>query len=115
MRRRFGLVALSALLGVAEVIGTAVLAAPVALAQPPDLRAMSGRPLPVPDLPAGTVTVRLARQMPANAVPDVEVDATLKRADGGEETRTARSGAGRSTSFSAAGRSTTLPATSPAT
>jgi hypothetical protein len=59
---------------------------------------MSGRPLPVADLPAGTVTIRLARQLPANAVPDVDVVATVTRADGTAEERKGRSGAdGRAT------------------
>jgi hypothetical protein len=42
-----------------------VLVAAPASAQMPDLRTMNGRPLPVPDLPTGTVTVRVARQTPA--------------------------------------------------
>jgi hypothetical protein len=66
----------------------------VALAQPamPDLRTMMGKPLPVPDLPAGTVVVRLARQMPANAAAGIEVTATTKGANGDLRKRTAKSG-----------------------
>ncbi|HXH06560.1 MAG TPA: carboxypeptidase-like regulatory domain-containing protein, partial [Vicinamibacterales bacterium] len=37
-----------------------------AVAQMPDVRAMSGVPLPSPELPAGTVTVRLVRGSLAN-------------------------------------------------
>jgi hypothetical protein len=63
-------------------------------AQPamPDLRTMSGRPLPVSDLPGGTVVVRLARKVPANAVAGVEVTATTGGANGDMRTRTAKTG-----------------------
>ena len=62
-----------------------------ALAQPmaggggrgmPDLRAISGRPLPDPGMPAGTVSVRVARKMPANGVADAEITAIIKNAGG---------------------------------
>ena len=66
-----------------------------ASAQMPDLREMSGRPLPSGDLPAGTVTVRVIRQTMGNNVPDVEV--TL-RSEGSDEVKAARTDAeGRAT------------------
>ena len=37
----------------------------------PDMRAISGRPLPDAGMPAGTVSVRVARKMPSNAVAGV--------------------------------------------
>jgi hypothetical protein len=63
----------------------------------PDLRAMSGKPLPVPDLAPGTVSVRVARKLPMNAAADLDVTATI--ASGGkEEARTVKTGAdGRAT------------------
>lgn len=58
----------------------ALLSLGVAQAQPPDLRQMAGRPLPVADLPVGTVSVRVARKLPANAAANVEVRALVKLA-----------------------------------
>ncbi|HEY0712214.1 MAG TPA: hypothetical protein VGF45_06050, partial [Polyangia bacterium] len=69
-------------------------------AQPgmPDLRAMVGRPLPVPDLPPGTVVVRLARNAPNNPAAGVDVVATTRGANGDNRNRTVKSGAdGRAT------------------
>jgi len=63
-----------------------------ASAQPPDLRAMVGRPLPVGDLPAGTVSVRLADKMPANALPGITVEAKVTLPGGELATRTAVTG-----------------------
>ena len=53
--------------------------APAARAQPgmPDLRQMSGVPLPVTDVPVGTVTVRVIRGSLANAVSDQDVELTV--------------------------------------
>ena len=42
--------------------------------QMPDPKQMSGRPLPVADLPAGTVTVRVVRGSMANVIPDQPVE-----------------------------------------
>lgn len=53
---------------------------PLAFAQPggtpqmPDAKQMSGRPLPVGDLPVGTVTVRVVRESMSNVVPDHPVE-----------------------------------------
>ena len=48
----------------------------------PNMRAISGRPLPDAGMPAGTVSVRVARKMPSNAVVGVEVSAIIKNAGG---------------------------------
>src|SRR6266700_5071422 len=56
----------------------------------PDLRMMMGKPLPSPELPAGTVTVRVARKIPVNAVPGAEVVAVVKTAGGEMKKRTAK-------------------------
>ncbi len=55
-----GLLALAALAGTAS-------------GQMPDLREMSGRPLPSSDLAAGSVSVRVVRQTMGNNVPDLQV------------------------------------------
>ena len=39
----------------------------------PDAKQMSGMPLPVPDMPAGTVTVRVVRGNVANTIPNQPV------------------------------------------
>ena len=56
----------------------------------PDLRLMNGKPLPGPELPAGTVTVRVARKMPVNAVVGIDVTAIVKNAGGDMKKRTAK-------------------------
>jgi hypothetical protein len=67
-----------------------LLVAAPAFAQMPDLRSMSGRPLPVADLPMGTVVLRVVRGSLTNPVVGVEVTTTT-RTPAGE----ARSGAGK--------------------
>ena len=74
------------------VLATLLLAAPAASAQPmmgggggggmPDLSQIVGRPLPDRGMPTGTVSVRVGRKMPANAVADTEVSAIIKNAGG---------------------------------
>jgi hypothetical protein len=54
-----------------------------AQAQMGDMRAMLGRPLPTPQLPAGTVNVRVSQRIPINGVPNIEVTAIVV-APGGE-------------------------------
>jgi hypothetical protein len=54
----------------------------------PNLRAIVGRPLPDPGMATGTVSVRVARRMPANAVGGVEVAAVIKNAGGDLRRRT---------------------------
>jgi hypothetical protein len=94
MRRKTRLLLTALALG--ALAATATLPA---LAQPfaagggggmPNLRAISGQPLPDRGMPAGTVTVRVARKIPANAVADVEVSAITKNAGGDARKRTVK-------------------------
>jgi hypothetical protein len=74
------------------ILATLLLAAPAAHAQPmmgggggggmPDLSQIVGRPLPDRGMPTGTVSVRVGRKLPANAVADTEVSAIIKNAGG---------------------------------
>jgi hypothetical protein len=59
----------------------------------PNLAGVVGRPLPDQGMPTGTVSVRVARKMPANAVGDVEVSATIRNAGGDLRKRTAKTDA----------------------
>ena len=69
---------------VAGILMVALLCASVANAQPfagggaqmPDARRMSGVPLPMGDLPVGTVTVRVARGAVTNPLPGIAVELT---------------------------------------
>src|SRR3954452_18706034 len=81
------------------ILVTALLAAAAAGAQEqpmmgggggkmPDLSQIVGRPLPDRGMPIGTVSVRVARKTPANAVADVEVSAIIKNAGGDARRRT---------------------------
>jgi len=64
----------------------------------PDLRMMNGRPLPDQGLPAGTITVRVARKMPVNAVVGATVTAMITSSGGETKKRTATTdGSGRAT------------------
>ena len=63
----------------------------------PNLREVVGRPLPDSGMPTGTVSVRVARRMPANGVAGAEVSAVIKnagrrpsQADGEDRRRRAR-------------------------
>ena len=60
----------------------------------PNLRAISGQPLPDQGMAAGTVSVRVARKIPANAVAGVEVVAITKNSGGDLRKRTAKTDAG---------------------
>ena len=53
-----------------------------ASARAQDMRAMLGRPLPDPQKPAGTVTVRVSKNIPMNGVPGVEVTAIIVKPGG---------------------------------
>ena len=66
---------------------------PSAVAQMPDLRTMSGRPLPVPDLPNGTVVLRVVRQSPANPVASMNVTTTTRTVAGEARSGTGATGA----------------------
>jgi len=69
----------------------------------PDLRMMNGKPLPDPGLPAGTVSVRVARKMPVNAVVGAEVTALVTNAGGESKKRTATTDASGRAIFEAVG------------
>jgi len=78
MTRRIG--ALAAL-----VVAAAIVALPASAAGQPNPKDMSGVPLPVPDLPAGTLTVRVVRGTFDNNVEGAAVEFTV---DGGPRTVT---------------------------
>jgi len=84
----------------------------------PDLRVMNGKPLPDPGLAAGTVSVRVARKMPVNAVVGTEVTALVTNAGGDSKKRTATTdssgraifdGVGAGNQFRPRSRSTARP------
>ena len=82
----------------AAVAGALLIASGAAHAQAPgggmgDLRVISGKPLPAAELPPGTVSVRVSKNLPMNAVADVEVSAIFKISGGETRKRTARTGA----------------------
>ena len=90
------------LLLTAVALGAITMAAPRASAQPfasgggggmPNLRAISGQPLPDAGMPAGTVSVRVARKIPANAVTGVDVVAIIKNSGGDLRKRTLKTDA----------------------
>jgi hypothetical protein len=60
----------------------------------PNLRAISGKPLPDQGMSAGTVTVRLARQTLANPVANIEITALVEAPGGDTRKRTAKTDAG---------------------
>src|SRR4051794_24721478 len=60
----------------------------------PNLARIVGKPLPDAGMPPGTVSVRVARKMPVNAVADVEVTALIRNAGGDMRKRTAKTDSG---------------------
>jgi hypothetical protein len=70
-----------------------LLGAAVAEAQMPDLRRINGQPLPAAEMPAGTINVRVSKQIPVNGVPDLEVTAIVTNAGGDSRKRVAKTGA----------------------
>ncbi|HEY7373685.1 MAG TPA: hypothetical protein VIF57_16100 [Polyangia bacterium] len=54
----------------------------------PDLSRIVGKPLPVPGMPKGTISVRVSRKIPVNAAVGVEVSAIIKNAGGDLRKRT---------------------------
>jgi hypothetical protein len=56
----------------------------------PNLRAIAGRPLPDRGMPAGTVSVRVSRKIPANAAAGLDVAAIIKNSGGDLRKRTAK-------------------------
>jgi hypothetical protein len=75
-------------------------------AQMPDPKQMSGRPLPVGDLPVGTVTVRVVRGTMANVIPDQPVELS-----GGATPMTARTNEQGRAEFTGLRPGTTVKAT----
>src|SRR5438105_4376007 len=67
----------------------------------PNLRAISGRPLPDTGMPAGMITVRVARKLPANGVADAEVTAIVEGPGGEARKRTAKTDASGRATFEA--------------
>ena len=59
----------------------------------PNLAEIVGRPLPDNGMPAGTVSVRVARKMPSNGVAGAEVSAVIKNAGGDLRRRTEKTDA----------------------
>src|SRR5450432_638567 len=59
----------------------------------PNLAEIVGKPLPDSGMPPGTVSVRVARQRPANGVADAEVSAVIKNAGGDLRRRTEKTDA----------------------
>jgi hypothetical protein len=88
-----------------------VVAAAPAAAQMPDLRSISGKPLPVNDVPPGTVVVRVVRQSLANAAVGVEVSATTRAASGDARTGVMKTGADGRAEFSNLPRGSEFQAT----
>ena len=60
----------------------------------PNLRAIAGHPLPDRGMPAGTVSVRVGRKTPANAVAGVEITIVTKNAGGDARMRKGTTDAG---------------------
>jgi hypothetical protein len=75
-------------------------------AQLPDPKQMAGRPLPVGDLPVGTVTVRVVRGSMTNVIPDQTVELT-----GGRSPLTAKTNAQGRAEFSGLRPGTAVVAT----
>jgi hypothetical protein len=72
-RSRIRILAFAAVVALAGALG-AVHAQMGGSSQMPDPKQMSGRPLPVGDLPVGTVTVRVVRGSMANVIPNQPVE-----------------------------------------
>jgi hypothetical protein len=82
MRGQAVITAVAALLAASTVRAQPMLKAGGGGGGMPDLSQIVGRPLPDPGMPPGTVSVRVARKLPANAVAGVEVSAIIKNAGG---------------------------------
>ena len=72
----------------------------------PNLARIVGKPLPDAGMPHGTVSVRVARKMPVNAVADVEVTALIRNAGGDMRKRTAKTDSGGRALFEGSHRAT---------
>lgn len=99
MRRKTGQILLvaSALLALAGAVRPPVVNAQAPMGGGgggmPNLRAISGKPLPDRGMPPGTVTVRVGRKTPANAAAGVDITAIIKNAGGDLRKRTAKTDA----------------------
>jgi hypothetical protein len=96
MRRQGQLLLTALALGAITVVASRAAAQPFAgggSGGMPNLRAISGQPLPDQGMPAGTVSVRVARKIPANAVAGVDVAAIIKNAGGDLRKRTLKTDA----------------------
>ena len=92
------------LVALATAVTAPFVRAPAAQAQPmcggmPNMRAISGKPLPDRGMAPGTVTVRVARKTPASPVADVEITALIEGPGGDMRKRTARTDAGGRAAF----------------
>jgi len=94
MRRQALILALSLLSLTAGVTFPGRSAAQPMAGGMPNLARIVGKPLPDPGMPPGTVSVRVARKMPVNAVADVEVTALIRNAGGDMRKRTAKTDSG---------------------
>lgn len=74
------------------IVALALLLGATAQAQMPDLRRLNGQPLPAKELPAGTVNVRVSKQLPMNGVPGIEVSAIVTNPGGDSRKRVATTG-----------------------
>jgi len=102
VRRRFQGALFAAGVALAGLLSTGAQAQPMAGGMPgggmPNMRAISGRPLPDRGMPAGMVTVRVARKTPASPVAGAEITALIENAGGDLRKRTAKTDAeGRAT------------------
>ena len=83
VRRRLQGALLVAGVALAGLLSPAAQAQPMAGGTPgggmPNMRAISGRPLPDRGMPAGMVTVRVARKTPASPVAGAEITALIDR------------------------------------
>jgi hypothetical protein len=82
-----------------------------AMAQMPDLHAMLGRPLPTPEIAAGTVSVRVSKQLPMNVAPDVEVTAIVTNSGGDSRKRVVKTGPDGRANFEGVAPGSTFEAT----
>lgn len=96
--RCHGALLIAAVLATAAVARAQPMAGGPAAGGMPNMRAISGRPLPDRGMPPGMVTVRVARKTPASPVAGAEVNALIENPGGDMRKRTAKTDAeGRAT------------------
>jgi len=91
--RRGLVIAILAGLGSILAVRRDIHAQPMAGGGMPNLRAIAGKPLPDRGMPAGMVTVRVARKVPSVPVPGVEITALIEGPGGDMRKRTAKTDA----------------------